>query len=90
MERQITFAKQMLGLQRIMVDAMASNVLIILDQTERMLGNFVNGTTWTPPASKAVFKDWIEHNKQGCDALRNAASDGFNMLEGFLNRSIKQ
>ncbi len=90
MERQITFAKQMLGFQRIMVDAMASNMIIFLDQTERILGHYVKGATWTPPASKAVFKDWIEHNKQGCDALRNAACDGLNMLEGFINRSVKQ
>lgn len=82
MDQQVRMAKQMMDLQRVTFDGMINNMMMFWDQTERMLGSFMEQAPWVPQEGKRAFKDWVDGNKKGCETFKNAVNEGFSKLEG--------
>ncbi len=90
MEQQMRLAKQFVDLQKVMVEGLFNSMITFWDQTEKMFGPFVDQAVWFPAEGRGILKEWIGRNKQGFETFKNAANEGFNVLEGMLNGKPKQ
>lgn len=84
MDQQRVIVKQLMDLQRASFDGMINNMIIFWDQTGAMLGSFFDQAPMVPDEGRKAFREWIEGNKKGCEAFKNAVHDGFKRLESAL------
>ncbi len=64
-EQSATMAKQMIDLQRLSVEGMINNMIILWDQTGNMLNSFMDQAAWVPDEGKKALREWIDSNKKG-------------------------
>ncbi len=81
MINQTKLAKQMIDLQRVSLNGMINNTLILLDQTEKMLGVMMDQANWVPDEGKKALREWVDSNKRGCENFKKVVDDGFNRME---------
>ncbi len=79
-EQSTTIAKQMIDLQRISVEGMINNMIVLWDQTGSMLNSVLDQAAWVPEEGKKAFREWIDSNKKGCESLKSAVNNGYNNL----------
>ena len=80
-DQQAKMVKQMMDLQRNTFDGMINNMLMSLDQTDRMLNVFLDQSVWLPEEGKKAFKEWIDGSRKGCETFKSAVDDGYSRLE---------
>jgi hypothetical protein len=84
MDQQRMMAKHLMDLQRTTFEGMINNMIIYWDQTERMLGSYLQQAVWVPADGKKAFGEWIEGNRKGCETFKDAVNNGFKRLESCL------
>ncbi len=85
MEPQMRMARQVMDMQRVAFTGMINNMILFWDQTEKMLGAFMDRAGWVPEEGKKAFREWVDGNKKGCETYKNAVDDGFNRLGSCFN-----
>ena len=85
-EQSAAIAKQMIGLQRISVEGMISNMIMFWDQTGSVMNSFLNQAAWVPEEGKKAFREWTDSNKKGCETLKNAVNNGYASLEKIFDK----
>ena len=85
-EQSTAMAKQMIDLQRIGVEGMISNIVMLWEQTDSMLNVFLNQAAWVPDEGKKVFREWIDTNKKGCETLKDVVNNGYTSLEKYFDK----
>lgn len=90
MDKGMTMAKQMLDLQRVTFDSMINGMLMFWDQTERMVGPFLEQAAWMPEEGKKAVRDWLDTNRRGCESFKNAVDTGYSNLEKFFGGTGQQ
>lgn len=85
MEHQMRMAKQVLDMQKVAFTGMINNMILFWDQTEKMLGSFMDKAVWMPDEGRKAFKEWVDGNKKGCETYKSAVDDGFNRLASCFN-----
>ena len=89
-EQSTTMAKQMIDLQRISVEGMINNMIMLWDQTGSVLNSFLDQAAWVPEEGKKACREWIDSNKKGCETLKNAVNNGYNNLGKCLEKTDGQ
>jgi hypothetical protein len=85
MERQVEMTRRLLDMEKAIFEGMLNNMIAFWDQTEKLLGAFVDSATWVPPEGKEAFKEWMVGNRKGCETFKRAANEGFSWLEAVMN-----
>lgn len=61
------------------------NAMVMLqDQTEKVMQNFFNQAAWIPEDLKKSVNDWVASYKKGRDEFRKAVEDNFNRVDDFF------
>ena len=84
MEPQMLMVKQMIDMQKASFDAMMNSMLMFWNQTEQMLGSFLNQAAWMPDQGKDAFRQWLENNKKACDYFKTTIDNGYTTLEEYF------
>lgn len=79
-----TIAKQAMDYHRAAVDNSFNAMLLLYEQTARMADSFLAQATVLPAEGTKVIHEWLSAYKKGCEALKSAADENFNTVEGFL------
>ena len=88
-EQSATMAKQMIDLQRLSVEGMINNMIILWDQTGNMLNSFMDQAAWVPDEGKKALREWVDSNKRGCESLKSAVSNGYNSLGKCFEKQMQ-
>ncbi len=83
MSNQYAAIKTMLEMQKSAIQSMINGMIVLWDQTERMLNN----TVGVPEEGKNAIRQWIEINKKGCENIKAAMDTGYANFERIFDES---
>ncbi len=74
-------AKQMIGFQKTLFTNTFNAMVIVQDQTENMLNNFIGQTPWINDDSKKQMNETMALTKKARDDFKKAVDDGYEKFE---------
>ena len=83
-------AKQMVDFHKATFDNTFNAMSILQEQTERMVGMFLEQSPWVPEEGKAAIQDWVKAYKKGRSDFKTSANDSFKKVEDFFVNYNKQ
>jgi hypothetical protein len=83
-------AKQMVDFHKATFDNTFNAMSIMQEQTERMVGMFLEQSPWVPEEGKKAIQDWVTAYKKGRSDFKTSANDSFKKVEDFFAGFEKQ
>ena len=81
--------KQMIDFNKATFDNSFSAMVMLQEQTEKMVKSFLDQATWLPEDGKKVINDWIGAYKKGCDDFKKAVEGNYKKVEEFFASTKK-
>lgn len=64
------------------------NAMVMLqDQTEKIMQNFFTQAAWIPDDLKKSVSDWISSYKKGRDDFKKTVDENFSRIDDFFSRT---
>jgi hypothetical protein len=76
--------KQMIDFYKATFDNSFSAMLMLQEQTERMIHLSLEQATMLPKEGKKVYTEWLKACTKGSETFKKAVDDGFEKMAGFL------
>jgi hypothetical protein len=86
---QVQIAKQMIEFQKTTFDNTFNAMVLLQEQTERMVNTLLEQATWLPEDGKKAISDWVAAYKKGRDDFKNYVDDSFKKVESFFATAEK-
>jgi hypothetical protein len=83
-------AKQMVDFHKATFDNTFNAMSIMQEQTERMVGMFLEQSPWVPEEGKKAIQDWVKAYKKGRADFKTSANDSFKKVEEVFAGFNKQ
>ncbi len=81
---QLRLTKQMIEFNKTTFDNTFNAMVLLQEQTEKMVGAFMEQATWIPNDGKKALSDWVESLKKGRGEFKKAVDEGFTKVESFF------
>jgi len=81
--------KQMIDFNKATFDNSFSAMVMVQEQTEKMVNSFLGQASWLPEEGKKAINDWIGAYKNGCEDFKKTVNDNFKKVEDFFASSKK-
>lgn len=81
--------KQMIDFNKATFDNSFNGMVMLQEQTEKMVNTFIEQAAWLPEEGKKAINDWIQAYKKGCNDYKKAVDENFKKVEDFLASSVK-
>ncbi len=78
------FAKQTLGFQKTILENSFNAMIMIQDQTEKMVNGYLDQLPWVTVEGKKSLQASIDIAKKARDDFKKAVDDGFHKMEELL------
>jgi hypothetical protein len=82
-------AKQMIDFQKATFDNTFNAMVLLQDQTERMVGTFMEQATFLPEEGKKMMRDWAQAFKKGREEFKAAVDESFGKVEAYFAEAGK-
>ncbi|MFP3867764.1 MAG: hypothetical protein ACLFUU_06345 [Desulfobacteraceae bacterium] len=76
--------KQMLDFNKTAFDNTFKAMVMLQEQTENMVNQFLEKATWLPQEGKKAIDEWLKSYKKGCDDYKKLVDDSFKKVEAFF------
>ena len=84
MDTTTQFAKQTLGFQKTIFDNSYNAMIMVQDQTEKMLKGYLDQLPWITAENKNSMQASFETIKTTRDNFKKAVDEGFSKIETFF------
>jgi len=81
--------KQMIDFNKATFDNSFSAMVMVQEQTEKMVSTILDQATWLPEEGKKAIKEWANACKKGSEDFKKAVDDNFKKVEDFFASSKK-
>jgi polyhydroxyalkanoate synthesis regulator phasin len=81
---QMKMMKQMFDFQKATMNNNFNAIVMLQDQTERMVNMFLQQGTWIPEEGKKVLNEWIQACRKARDDFKKAVDESFAKVENFF------
>jgi polyhydroxyalkanoate synthesis regulator phasin len=82
-------AKQMLDFHKATFDNTFNAMVMLQDQTEKMVNAFLDQATWLPEEGKRVIDEWLSAYKKGREDFRSMVDENFKKVDDFFATTEK-
>jgi hypothetical protein len=82
-------AKQMIQFNKTAFDNSFDAMTVLQEQTEKMMGRFMEQALWIPAEGKKAIIDWIKAYKKGRADFKATADENYKKVEEFFAGSDK-
>jgi len=82
-------AKQMIDLNKVAFTNTFNTIVMLQDQTEKMVRSFMDKAYWIPEEGKKSLDEWIKACKKGREEYKKIVDDGFEKLGEFFSKTEK-
>jgi hypothetical protein len=82
---QKAILKQMIDFNKNTFDNSFNALVMLQQQTEKMVNTFVDQASWLPEEGKKVITEWTKAYKKGSEDFRKAADENFKRVEDFFS-----
>jgi polyhydroxyalkanoate synthesis regulator phasin len=83
------FAKQLIDFHKATFDNSFNAMVMLQEQTERMVNMALEQATWLPEEGKKVINEWVKAYKKGREDFKKMVDDNFQKVESFLGNAKK-
>ena len=87
---QKQIAKQMIEFNKTAFDNTFSAMIMMQDQTEKMVSGFVEKATWLPAEGKKAINDWTNTYKKGREDYKAAVDESFEKVTYYFANFQKE
>jgi len=81
--------KQMIDFNKATFDNSFKAMVMVQEQTEKMVSTILDQATWLPEEGKKAIKEWANACKKGSEDFKKAVDDNFKKVEDFFASSKK-
>jgi len=81
--------KQMIDFNKATFDNSFKAMVMVQEQTEKMVSTILDQATWLPEEGKKAIKEWTNACKKGSEDFKKAVDDNFKKVEDFFASSKK-
>ncbi|HCY86731.1 MAG TPA: hypothetical protein DHV36_16495 [Desulfobacteraceae bacterium] len=78
-------AKQMIGFQKTVFDNSFNAMVVVQDQTERMINNFMTQLPWVTEENRSQLEETIQYTKKARGEFKNAIDEGYGRFEELFD-----
>ena len=82
-------AKQMIDFQKATFDNSFNAMVMLQEQTEKMVNTFLDQATWLPEEGRRVINEWVDAYKKGREDFKKTVDENFKKVEGFFAAPTK-
>ena len=86
---QERIAKQMIEFQKAAFNNTFNAMVMLQEQSERMLSISLEQAAWLPEEGKKVMNKWGSFYKKSCEDFKKAVDESYKKMEDFLASSGK-
>jgi hypothetical protein len=80
------FVKQTLGFQKTIFENSYNAMIVVQDQTEKMMNSYLDQLPWVTEESKSSMKATVDLAKKAREDFKTAVDDGFAKFEEMLEK----
>lgn len=80
------FVKQTLGFQKTIFENSYNAMIVVQDQTEKMMNSYLDQLPWVTEESKSSMKTTADLAKKAREDFKTAVDDGFAKFEEMLEK----
>jgi hypothetical protein len=80
------FVKQTLGFQKTIFENSYNAMIVVQDQTEKMMNSYLDQLPWVTEESKSSMKASVDLAKKAREDFKTAVDDGFAKFEEMLEK----
>ena len=81
---QKTILKQMIEFNKATFDNTFNAMVMLQEQTEKMVNTFLEQATWLPEEGKKVINEWVKAYKKEREDFKKAVDENFKRVEDFF------
>ena len=81
--------KQMIDFNKATFDNSFKAMIMVQEQTEKMVSTILDQATWLPEEGKKAINEWANACKKGAEDFKKAVDDNFKKVEDFFASSKK-
>ncbi len=81
---QEKIAKQIIGFYKTTFDSSFNAMMILQEQTEKMIQTAMSQSPWMPEEGRKVVDEWMKAYRQGRDDFRSAVDESYGKVESFF------
>ena len=86
---QFILAKQMLDFNRTTFENTFGAMLLLQEQSEKMMNTFIDKADWIPSEGKKAMTDMTAMFKKGCTEFKKAVDDNFVKAQAYFEQAEK-
>lgn len=86
---QVKFTRQMIEFYKTTFDNTFNAMTILQEQTEKMVGLFLEQSPWFPKEGKEAVNEWIKTYKRGRDAYKTSVDESYRKVKEYFASSEK-
>jgi hypothetical protein len=79
--------KQMIEFNKTSFDNSFKGMIMLQEQTERMVNTFLEQATWLPEEGKKVIKEWVKAYNKGREEYKKVVDESFERVQDFFSSS---
>ena len=76
--------KQMIEFNKTTFDNSFNAMVMVQEQTERMVSTFLVQSTWLPDEGKKVISDWVKAYNKGREDFKKLVDQSYKRVEDFF------
>ena len=82
-------AKQMIDFHKTTFNNTFNAMVMLQEQTEKMVNTFLEQATWLPEEGKKVINEWVKAYKKGREDFKKTVDENFKRVEDFFAATRK-
>ena len=86
----LKMAKQMIDFQKATFDNTFDAMVLLQEQTERMIDTFMEQATFLPAEGKKILGDWVQTFKKGREEFKKTVDESFGKVETYFAEADKK
>jgi hypothetical protein len=86
----LKMAKQMIDFQKATFDNTFNAMVLLQEQTERMVQTMMEQATFIPEEGKKMLGEWVQTYKKGREEFKKAVDDSFSKVEAYFAEAAKK
>ncbi len=86
----LKLAKQMIDFNKASFDNTFTAMVLLQEQTEKMVNAFMDQATWLPGEGKKALNEWVETVKKGREDFKKVVDQGFGKVEDYFAQAGKK
>jgi hypothetical protein len=85
----LKMAKQMIDFNKATFDNSFNSMVLLQEQTEKMVSSFLDQAAWLPEEGKKALKEWLATYKKGREEYKKMVDEGYKKVDSFFADAAK-